>query len=71
MYCSDESVSVLFQIGRPSRQNKKCSFISCVKAEWREVGTTVTVAPCDPIILCAPLPYTNLVWQVLQVARES
>lgn len=37
------------------------SFSSRSKAEWREVGTTVTVGSCMPIILCTLLTYADLV----------
>lgn len=37
------------------------SFSSRSKAERREVGTTVTVGSCMPIILCTLLTYADLV----------
>lgn len=48
------------------------SFSTSVKAKWREVGTTFTIGPCLPIILCVLLPYTDLVeWKywTAQVAK--
>lgn len=40
---------------------KKGNFLSPNKGERREVGTTVTIIPCVPVILCALLAYTDLV----------
>lgn len=41
-------------------------YFSCSKAEWRQVGTTCTISPHVPIILCIQLNYTYL-----EVERKS
>lgn len=45
------------------------------KAEWREVGSTITFGPSVPIIICTPLTSTDRVgeqkWPALQMAREN
>lgn len=47
-------------IGGPVR---KGFFFSHCKAEWSEMGITITVSRFVPIILCAPLVHTDLVVQ--------
>lgn len=59
--CHDRHMMVLNEWS--SRQ--KDIFFSCTKAAQMEVGTTVSIASCVPLILCAPLTFTDLVVELM------
>lgn len=69
-----KSLNVVTDVKVSNNRSQSKTFF-CSKAERREAGTTVTMGPCVPIILCTLLTYTDLVVEEkcrkLQGAREN
>lgn len=68
------ALMLLWRCQTISLQGKKCVFFQG-KADWMEVGNAVTISPCMPVFLWAPLAYTDQVvrreGRMLQVARAN